>query len=55
MTCQQTGCDYEAVRETRGKKYCEVCYLEKTAVDVRKVQRTLAADSHTADMFGSDE
>jgi len=57
-TCRATGCSQPAThyREQNGTAvpYCEICYLERTAVDVRRVQRTLRADAYTANMFGED-
>lgn len=54
-TCRATGCSEPAThyREQGGKAvpYCEICYLEKTAIDVRKVQHTMATDAHTRGMF----
>ena len=55
MTCRAKDCDYEATREIKGVRYCEICYLERTAADVRRVQRTLKADHFTRDMFGGDQ
>ena len=51
--CATRGCEYDATRSIAGVKarFCTICYLERTAVDVRRARRTLKADAHTKEMF----
>ncbi len=49
--CATQGCDYDATRTIEKSRFCEICYLERTAVDVRKVHRTMKADAYTSEMF----
>lgn len=50
--CSTPRCEYPPERMHGKSKVCYICYLERTASSVRKVQRTMKADSHTRSMFG---
>jgi hypothetical protein len=52
--CSVPRCDYDAERMRGKAKLCLGCYYEKTAIDVRRFQRTMKADKHTRPMFGDD-
>ena len=49
--CATRDCDYDATRTLGKSRLCDICYLERTAVDVRRVLRTMDADAHTSEMF----
>ncbi len=49
--CATRGCDYAATRTINTSRLCDIHYLERTAVDVRKFRRTMKADAHTSEMF----
>lgn len=49
--CSTPRCDYPPVTLLGKSKVCRVCYLERTAAGVRRVQSTMKADKHTREMF----